>query len=289
MQAVREAALLADVTISVWSGERTDQDMTDDIRRSAGATGNVGRFTKNLLAGVDGRLREVKSSFAAVRTTHYGLTLPWVSDPHSERQRGPRLLPHALFQSYLQRMGKQRTQALDLLEVFLSEYPDLVVKAQTNLAGLADANYPSVEHVRSSFKVKFDFEPIPAGQQFRGLPEIAIDRLAKGLQAKQERMLSSATSAMWQEVKSRVSHIVERLAEPDTKFKVSTVESLRELITVLPAWNMTDDARVTEVVDEIKDMLDGVQAHDLRKDPRTRDDVRTRAQQVSKRLSSWGV
>ena len=289
MQAVREAALLADVTISVWSGERADQNMIDDIRRQAGAQGNVGRFTKNLLAGVDGRLREVKSAFNSVRATHYALTLPWVSDPHSTRQTGPRLLPHALFQRYLCQMSKQRTAALDLLDVFLSEYPGLVTQARANLAGLAAANYPNTDEVRAAFKVKFDFEPIPAGQQFKGLPDLAIERLAKGLQAKQERMLAGANQAMWGEVKSRVSHIVERLAEPDTRFKVSTIESLRELITVLPAWDMTGDERVAEVVTEIKGMLDGVKADDIRKDPGVRSDVATRAKQVADRLSSWGV
>ena len=61
----------------------------------------MGRAIKNLLAGADEPLKAVHAAFAAVRARYYAFTLPWVSDPHAERQHGPRLLPNALLDQFV--------------------------------------------------------------------------------------------------------------------------------------------------------------------------------------------
>ena len=53
-EAVRSTAVLADITLSMWGGERTDADLMAKVRADAGAVGNVGRVIKNMLAGADG-------------------------------------------------------------------------------------------------------------------------------------------------------------------------------------------------------------------------------------------
>ncbi len=289
IQAVRESAMLADVTISVWGAERTDRRATDELKASNNATGEVGRFVKNLLAGCDDKLKATRSAYAAVRTLHYQLTLPWVSDPHAQRQSGPRLLPHLLFERYMKEMSAQKRAATLALDQFIAEYPDLVNRARTNLGGLADATYPSCDEVRSYFRIGFDFEPIPAGASFKGLPSHTLERLAKGLQAKQTRMIEAAQAAMWEAVRDRVSHLASRLADPEAKFKSSTVEHVRDLITLLPGWAVTGDARAAEIVRDIDDMLTGVRVEELRDDQRVRTTVVTQAQAVADKLSKWGL
>jgi hypothetical protein len=289
IQAVRESAMLADVTVSMWNAERSDKDALDKLKADAGATGNVGRVVKNLLAGADAKLKEVRSAFTAVRTLHYSLTLPWVSDPHASRQTGPRLLPHLLFDRYLADLSKQKRVAFAELDAFLADYPDYVAKARTNLGGLADAVYPTEDEVKAQFRVHFDFEPLPAGALFKGLPDHTIERLSKALQIKQQRMVDAATKAMWSEAKERVGHIVERLGDPENKFKATTVENARELLTLLPGWNLAGSPEVDEVVQDIKQMLDGVAAKDIRENPTTRNDVADKARRLVEKMQGWGV
>lgn len=288
-EAVRSTAILADVTISMWGAERSDAGMMDKVKADAGATGNVGRVMKNMLAGADGMLKDTKSAFAAVRSVHYSMTLPWVSDPHAERQRGPRLLPNLLWEKYTTAIVNRRTEAYAVRDSFVAEYPNLVEQARKNLGALADANYPDAEEVRAQFKIGIDFEPIPAGVAFRGLPESVLGKLAASLQRKQERMIESATAAMWDEVRDRVKRITERLSDPEAKFKATTVEGVRELITLIPGWNVVGDERAAEVARDIEEMLHGVRAEDLRGDARVRGDVASRAQAVTDKLSSWGL
>lgn len=288
-EAVRNTAMLADVTISMWGAERTDAAAMAEVKANAGAVGNVGKVVKNLLAGADGTLKEVRSAFQAVRTTHYGLTLPWVSDPHAERQRGPRLLPTMLWDQYTTAIAAGRSNAYRVRDDFVAEYPDLIEKAKANLGTLADANYPDPDEVRAQFRIAIDWEPIPSGASFKGLPDAMLKKLGESLHRKQQRMIESATAAMWEEVRERVQHITERLGDPEARFKATTVEGVRELVTLLPGWNVAGDPRAMEIAQDISRMLSGVDAKALRDNVHARRDVAEQAAGVVGKLSQWGL
>lgn len=286
--AVRATALLADLTISLWTGERTDRTLSDQIKADAGAVGNTGRYLKNLMAGCDNELKSVRGAYQAARTAHYQLTLPWVSHPNSERQTGPRLLPNLLFSRYLDQMSRLKLNAESRMATFVAEYPDLILRAQANLAGLANAaDYPSPQEVQNSFKLVFDFLPIPAASSFSGLPDAMLEKLGKQLTRRQENAARISRTAMWERVRTTVGHLVDRLADPDTAFKASSVESVREMVTLLPGWNCTGDDKVTTVVSDIQTMLNGLDAKGIRRDKSARADVARKAQAIADKLDQW--
>lgn len=289
-EAVRATAILVDLSISMWSGELTDRAIGAKVKEDAGAVGNTGRYLKNLLAGCDTKLKEVRAAYAQARATHYNLTLPWVSDPTAQRAIGPRLLPNALFERYLTQMGMLQRAAHASRDEFLHDYPSLVRQAQSNLGDMANpAEYPTVDAVREAFKLKFDFQPIPAANAFRGLSEGMIAKLAAAMERRQLQAVTAAQDAMWERVKEGVTHLVGRLEDPDTRFKEASVEAVRELIVLLPGFNCTDDPRITEITQNITEMLDGITAKDIRGDARLRQDVVTKARAITHKLQSWGL
>lgn len=289
-EAVRATATLVDLSLSLWSGERTDRIVGARIKEDAGAVGNTGRYLKNLLAGCDNKLKEVRAAYALARAAHYNLTLPWVSDPTAQRAVGPRLLPNALFVPYLTEMGKLQRQAVSQRDEFLEVYPALAQQAQANLGDMANVDeYPSVSEIREAFKLKFDFSPIPAASAFRGLPEAMLGKLSANLERRQLAAVQGAQDAMWGRVKEGVAHLVDRLADPDTRFKEASVEAVRELIVLLPGFNCVDDPRISEVIAGITDMLDGITAKDIRNDARLRQDVVTKARAINDKLTSWNL
>jgi hypothetical protein len=288
--AVRSTALLADLTISMWGAERTDRKLMEEVKTQHNAVGNVGRTIKNLLAGCDTQLKATRAAYAAARTAHYQLTLPWVSNPHAERQAGPRLLPTMLFEKYLTEMSRLKKLALAELDKFVTEYPTLAAQAQVNLAGMAVASdYPTPEYVRAAFNLAFDFEPIAPASAFSGLPEHFVERLGAGLRRKQESAAQQAQAAMWERVKQTLEPLIERLSKPDAMFKTSTLEHVRDLIVLLPGFNVTGDPRITTVVDDIRSMLSGVSATTVREDATRRADVVNRARAVTDKLNQWGL
>jgi hypothetical protein len=273
----------------LWSGEKTDRSLMGKLKEDAGAVGNTGRVIKNLLAGCDHSLKVVRAAYTAARTSHYALTLPWVHNPHAERNSGARLLPNMLFQRYLEEMSKLKREAEQQLENFISEYPGLMGQAQANLAGLAkQEDYPTPDQVRAAFRLSFDFSPIPPASAFQGLPDGMIERLGSALRKRQEQAVAAAQAAMWERVREQVGHLVDRLADPETRFKASSIESVRELVTLLPGFNCGRDPRVSTIVEDISRMLDGVDADTLRKNDAARREVVTQAQAITDRLKSWG-
>lgn len=291
LKAVRESAMLADVSISVWGGTRTDNNLLNEMKARHGAVGDVGRVIKNLMSGADLPLKTTRSAYMAVRTKHYSLTLPWVSDPTAIRQEGPRLLPHMINDRYMTEMSMLRRAAIAARDEFLDAYPGLVKEAKSNLGTMADdKQYPSVDELRGSFRVHFDFEPLPEGASFRGLSPHTIERLTKGLLSKQQRQLQEAQRMIWERAKKPIEHLVERLTnvEENSRFKDATIENVRELMTLLPGWNVTKDARVQEITRDIESMLANVTPSEIRKNKNIRGDVVKEAKNVVNKLSSWG-
>jgi hypothetical protein len=288
-RALQEAALLVHVKISTWDSVKTDRKVMEDVKSLHNAKGDVGRLMKNTLAGVDAPVKTVRSAYAAVRVRHYELTLPWTSDPSGERRLGPRLLPHPLFMRYIKEIGEKKRFAEASLESFLPKYPELIEQAKPNLGRMFNmTDYPGVDEIRAKFRVYQDFEPIPDGAGFRGLPTGFLDRLSKHLAERQKLQAREANAAMWHEAKTRISHLVERLSDADASFKEATVRNVRELCTLLPGWNITGDHRALDIALEIEEMLAGVDAQDLRKDPAIRKGLVDEARQVVEKLNAWG-
>jgi hypothetical protein len=289
-ESVRACALLADLTVSTWQAEVTDRKISNKVKEDAGAIGNTGKFIKNLLAGCDKELKDLRNAYTGAREIHKRLTLPWISNPAADHQKGPRLLPNLLFDQYLTEMSRAKREATRLLAGFVDQYPDLIVRAQANLADMAEVtDYPAVDAIANKFKLSFDFTPIPAATAFQGLPEGMLERLGSQLHARQMGAVQAAQASMWERVRKTVGHLIERLEEPDKIFKVNTIESVRELVTLLPGFNTTNDPRVAPVVTAIEGMLKDVDPKALRDNQDVRADVVKQAQAINNQLASWGL
>jgi hypothetical protein len=289
-KALQEAAMLAHVRISVWDSTKIDRAVMEQVKIHHNAKGNVGRLQKNTLAGVDGPLRAVRSAYAAVRVRHYQLTLPWASDAGAERQTGARLLCHPLLPRYLTELGQLERLAQNALDEFIPAYPGMVKEAAQNLGSMYNAlDYPTADEIRMRFRIHRDFEPIPDGTGFKGLPSGMLDRLSRHLAARQRVQLEQANEAMWTEARERIAHLIDRLQEEDTKFKEATVTAVRELTGLLPGWNLGKDGRVDEIARDIEMMLAGVEAADLRKDAAIRTNVVHDAMKIAEKIEGWSL
>jgi len=288
-QAVRESAMLVDITVSEWSGLITDKAASEKVKADAGAIGDAGKFRKNLLAGADAGLRKVRAAYRAVRDIQRKYTLPW-QDPRHPKD-GPTLLPLAFYDEFIKALAKQKLEAETARDEFLLDYAATIAKAKANLGGLAsDADYPAPEEIKAKFKLSLDFTPIPSGAEFRGLPANTLDRLSKRLEGRHQAKLAEAQTEMWGRVKERVKVLVDRLDDPEAGFHASTVEKLRDLIRMLPGFNAVgNDPRVDEIVGDINRMLDGVDAEAMRRNDALRADVAAQGKAVAKKLNDWNL
>lgn len=289
-EALRDTAMLADVSIGKWSAEKADAKLMDQIKTDNGAHGKVGRAIKNLLAGNDTEYKNTCSAFDAVRTTHYQLTLPWSADPHTTRTSGPRLLSNVLFMRYLDAMSKRKAEAMKALDVFIADYPRAMQQALVNLGTMATvADYPDEVRIRAAFHASFTFVPLPAGSQFRGLPDHFIDKLAQTLEDRQRVVAAKAVTAVWVAAHDRVSRCARALSDPEGRLHASTLEHIAELAGLIPAWNITNDERLTEVAEDCGDIAKAASLKELRNQPLVRKHVATLASELQIKMERWGV
>lgn len=289
-QSMRESATLVSLTARVWSGTANDKKAVMEMAEAAGAKrGDVGRFAKNLLAGVDTKLKAVHAAVGAGRTTHYHMTLPWSSAGDDQVRRGPRVLPNALFMQYAKRMGQHRNDVRAKLDQFISAYPKLVEDAAENLGGLYDERmYPDANTIVRKFGFDFEFMPIPASTDFKGLPPQVLEQLGNNIEKRVNRRVEGAMQEAWSRTRQTVEHMVERLSgDEPKKFHDTLVTNARELCDLLKALNITNDPNLEEIRRDIEQGLVGHDAKELRKSETVRKGVASEAQRILDKMASW--
>jgi hypothetical protein len=138
-----------------------------------------------------------------------------------------------------------------------------------------------------------DFTPIPAGQHFSGLNEHMLERLTENLRKKQERQIADASKIMWARARERIENLAERMTvgtdEDKKRFKKASIENVRDLLTLLPGWNVAGSPMVDEITADIQAMLDGVDADQLRRDDVLRNEVGDEAKKIVDKMARWGL
>jgi hypothetical protein len=189
-------------------------------------------------------------------------------------------------------MQDKKRAATQALDAFVVIYPDRVIQAQANLAKLANADdYPDQQELRSLFRVSFDFEPIPAGTAFRGLPDVTLGKLDAQLRRRQGVMLETATRAMWTEVRDRMTRVHELATKGGKSVRQPSITAACELPELLPGWNIGRDPRAIEVAHDIEQAFLPVagDAAKLRESDAAQGALAERAQAVLDKLAQWGL
>ena len=90
-------------------------------------------------------------------------------------------------------------------------------------------------------------------------------RVAREIDENVRQSLQRGTEDLWVRLKEVVSHMVERLKEPESRFHASLVTNVFELVDLLPRLNVNQDEELNRFAGEIKDRLCGFTARDLKK------------------------
>lgn len=244
-----QKAMLATVHVSMWTARRYDASVSEETNRRHNAVEDAGRYNKLLVHKQD--IKDVKSIRTAARQRHYMLTQPWLDD-------GSRLLPASLYMRYASEMGILRNEYTKAADAFVANYPNILKRAQARLNGMFNPDdYPSPANIGSHFGFDIKVMPCPDTNDFR--VDIAQEHLTT-IKADFEDQLKKSIDATMLDTKMRVTklvgHMVERLkaksSDEGTRLFDSVVDNLRELVEILPDFNLTDDPQLTAITERIK-------------------------------------
>ena len=278
---ISSSSILAELNISVWTANKLDKRITNDVLVANGATNlDAGQFRKNLMSGTTLR-KDIADFAASCRLWHNTTTLPWAD-------RGARLLPTSLFLDYKAEANKRKQRFDHMVQHFLSEYPKLQAQAQQHLGALYDPNdYPSTEEVASKFGFRMVFTPLPEAGDFRlDVAQEDLDILRKQYDTALNERLQDAMKSQWDKLHDLLTRMSDKLVEPEGEDKRrwhdTFITNAHELCAMLGHLNVTRDPKLDEAKRKLEQAMHGVDIDDIKEDISTREDVKTKLDAILK-------
>lgn len=277
MKNLSEKALLVNVTINQWTARKSDKKVSKQIERQHNAH-KAGNFNKILIA--EDELKKIQNMAQATREFLYENTLPWGDN-------GDRLLPVTNYFEFLNQFKDYKTRFETAVDRFIMEYPVLKAEAQRRLNGMfQDTDYPPVSNVRQKFDMSISFMPISTTDDFRlEVDAEEVNNLKSQIESEINNRITQSTKNILARIKEAVSHMVERLSIKDAIFRDSLVENIRELISLLPRLNFTNDRDIADVLESMKTLL--VNPDELRNGSKLRNKKAKEAQAILDKITDF--
>lgn len=275
-------AMLVTLESRMWTARRLDKKATRKVNDDAGASSDASRVNKTLVARDS--LAGVQSAMSAIRDYHYSRTLPWLND-------GTRILPVETFREYGERMRELRDTFNAEVSNFIADYPSLREEARIFLGDLFNAeDYPTSATIRAKFGVELRFMPMPDAADWRvSVSESEMAALVREVERDTEKTIALAVEDCARRLTETVGSLAKRLRDRNkaeteggrlTPIRDALVENVREVADLLPALNITGDARIAKAAQEVKALVSGLDAETIRESRAVREEVADKAERV---------
>jgi len=216
---------------------------------------------------------------------------------------GYRILPNLLNEQVMRNLGQFKSEFLDAVAELRAVLPTAIDAARSENPDLFSAADYGASYVKSSsvddIVDRYSFEidrgrlPEPGQGDFRIDNSDEAQEAARA--ADEEKSIGKARE-MRDHVVGTVISVAEHFAErcevfdPENKgkspFRDSTVEKVRDLIGVLPALNIDNDARIEKARQGLIDALGDKSAKELRESDNAREDTAAKARAVADNISN---
>jgi hypothetical protein len=284
MKSLRDTAMLASLTMTIWQGRKLDKKVTDDAIANANAEADAGRFNKQLLAKT--ALAKIRTTVSAGRAQHAYHTAAW--------QTGARILSGKNHAAYTSAMRKIRVAYWGAVKDFLGEYDSFIAQAKVRLGNMWRASdYPSANEVARYFTFDVEISPLSESTDFR-IPDMARgeqDKARMDIAARAEKRLRDSTADVWQRVLTRVAHLGERCTIYDparakaAPFRDSAVDGLYAQAEMIPVLNIAGSAALDDVRAAVVNDLCKYTPQELREDSALRADIASKAKALAERMA----
>lgn len=248
-----KTAMLAYVSISVWSARKLDKKQTIKTVTDAGATSDGARVNKHLLASADSLLRDVQRKANEIRNYVDANTLPW-------DDAGNRLVSNDRALLVVGEINKLNAEFNDAVDAFVQEYPVLRAQALHNLGDMAnDEDYPQPDVVRAKFSMKLSFNPLPTGfGDIRvGMTETQAKAWQSHFEGNVKAQMQTAIKSAWERLRENLQRYSDRLKLKDDGsgkmeiFRDTMVSSLRETVALLSSLNVFNDPELDRITTRV--------------------------------------
>lgn len=256
---IQERGMLARLSISTWTATKRDPKVSREVIQTHNAKTTAGSFNKKLADSY--LLNDFNSLANEARRIHSSYTLPWGDD-------GSRILPCEMYLKYSHEMNAVTDKMEMVANKIASNLPTIKHHAQIRLGDMYnESDFPTEDELRSKFSIKIHITPIPSSDDWRvQIDEEHRKMLADNLEAEYKSAIDNAMRDTWDRLYQAINKLVERLSNDSNKIHESTLTNALELVDILPMLNITGDADLYTMTEEIRGKIRGADIDGLRKD-----------------------
>jgi len=265
---ITSSAVLVEMNISVWTANKLDRTVTDEVLLAKNSTKDGGQFRKNLMAGTTLR-KDIADYAAGCRLWHNICTLPWAD-------KGVRMLPTSLFMEYKMEANLRRDQFNMMVKDFIQQYPHLVTVANNYLADLFKADdYPSADAVEALFGFRLVFSPVPEAGDFRlDIPQKDLEEVKQDYEGNFDTRLADAMKEPWNRLHKVLttmsSKLVDTGEDKKKRYHDSLVTNAEDLCELLKHLNVTNDPKLERARVQLRDAVAGTNIEALKENAHSR-------------------
>lgn len=278
--------MVVNLQLGVWVGQRLDKAASQRVVEEANAVAGAARVNKHLIS--DEAMKAIKTAQNAVRTHFYNGTLPW-------KDNGDRVLSRKAYMRFIQKHEELAQAFYAAVDEFCTKvYPSEREKAEFRMGELFNPDdYPSASAIRQRFYVNLDIDPVAEAGDFRVQMDAKhADAIKASIEAALQERVGKAMSHVWERLSDVLSNFADR-TKSGAGIRIEMVQNLREVVDMLPEMNITNDAQLEAIRQQISDKLVGYEAADLRTDDTARAKAAKDAQKIMDQMkgfmNAWGA
>jgi hypothetical protein len=228
------------------------------------------RVSKHLVDSAE--LKAIGRFDGEIRRYLYNICLPF--------EIGIHLLPIAALEQVEERLRQFFVDREHLVKAFLAAYPSLCLDAAKRLRGLYNpADYPPVDEVAREFGFSWQYVSFGVPDQLKGISQEVWEQEREKAAQRMAEASCEIQHVLRESMAKLVQHMAGRLKDgaegKPLRFKETTVSNLVEFLTNFEFRNVTDDKELQNLVAQARQLLQGINADDLR----TTGELRTKVQQ----------
>lgn len=191
-------------------------------------------------------------------------------------KEGVYLIPVKAIEKVAARLEEMRAKDNELVKDFVAVYKQRADETKSRLRELGEtADYPTVQKVRAAFTCEWQWVSFSTPAKLREVSEGFFEQEKSRAEARFAQATEEITLMMRAQLQGLVAHLVEVLDPTEDgkrkRFHASTVTKIKEFLDNFSIRNVTDDEQLEVIVKSAKQLLDGVDADDLRTNEAVRD------------------
>ena len=272
---LRKRAILVRVTTKMLGTQKKDKEATATAAKAHEANEGQVFVGKDILNKKNPAFRKIKKIRDHARQFHLSTTGPWQDD-------GFRIIGTKTYSTWREALEDLSTQFDDAVSELVVAYADLKAEARQNLGDLYDETlYPAAEDLQDAFDITIETEVLPDRSNIAlDLDKARTEKIIQDAKAADDVRVKTLTADTHRIVREALEKMIESLVHygednPGKKrakhFKNTLVDNMTRLAETLPGLNITGDARLDKLAQDIAEKLTIADASDLRGDKRKGD------------------